>query len=498
MIQVKSTAEAPMLKEAVLFPFDIFSFPFSSRLRIQLVPGKTPNITNPIVLRRGPKGSPDHYNVRFYGTVINVDGQLKMWYLGSGGPSSEDILRVCYATSIDGLNWEKPELGLVEYKGSTSNNLVSLMDGRHAVTEAPVIYDPDEVDPARRFKMNFEGSPYGARFAGAYSSDGIVWTESANNPLGPSLEQSGLVKFNGWYYVNGQDGYLPSHFGAKRKMVTFASKDFEHWSPAGSLSFRRDAIPPRAMASEWNQGNEVHLGAGLWERGNVVLGIYGMWDGSPSADPAQVRMDLGLIVSNDALHFVEPIPDFPIVPSQWELEAPAGSLPALSQGQAMCNLGDQTMLWYGLWKGKDVRLATWPRDRLGSFEVYNYAQMDWMRARAVRAEDTVSMMDDVTPQAVSCVVSTDSQETTLKVNVDKASEDSWLTVELLDENFIPISGYSGKDAIPVKSSGLQELVVWKSRRCIVGLEGSFRVKISFHGLRPEDVRLYAVYLSQEN
>src|SRR3712207_6984068 len=33
---------------------------------------------------------------------------------------------VCYATSDDGLNWERPKLGLVEFNGNKENNLVDL------------------------------------------------------------------------------------------------------------------------------------------------------------------------------------------------------------------------------------------------------------------------------------------------------------------------------------------------------------------------------------
>ena len=330
----------------------------------------------------------------------------------------------------------------------------------------------------------------------AYSPDGLRWTESPTNPKGPALEQSGLIKFNGCYYVNGQDGYLPTHYGAKRRMVTFASYDFEHWTQSGFLSFRRDPIPPRQMATEWNQGPEVHLGAGLWDRGNVILGVYGMWHGHPTADPAQVVMDLGLIVSNDALHYREPIPDFAFIPSQWEEGQDPGTGPALAQGQAMCNLGDQTMLWYGLWRGNDVRLATWPRDRIGSFEVYNYDQMDWMRARAVRASNVVSVLDVVEPHCITCPIDARGSNARVYANVDGLSEHTSLTFDLLDKEFRPIPGYSADDSVPLNASGLREPVVWKNAETVGALQGPFRLKVNFRGLRPEDARLYAVYVSE--
>ena len=33
-------------------------------------------------------------------------------------------MAICYATSKDGVTWAKPELGLVEYEGSTANNIL--------------------------------------------------------------------------------------------------------------------------------------------------------------------------------------------------------------------------------------------------------------------------------------------------------------------------------------------------------------------------------------
>ena len=54
------------------------------------------------------------------------EGLFKMWYqiirpkAGGGGNESWCL----YATSPDGLVWEKPELGIVEHDGSTRNNIL--------------------------------------------------------------------------------------------------------------------------------------------------------------------------------------------------------------------------------------------------------------------------------------------------------------------------------------------------------------------------------------
>ena len=62
---------------------------------------------------------------------------------------------MCLATSKDGRTWQRPDLGLVEYNGSRSNNLVDLMGGRSHVTACTVFHEPDDPDPERRFKMMF-------------------------------------------------------------------------------------------------------------------------------------------------------------------------------------------------------------------------------------------------------------------------------------------------------------------------------------------------------
>ena len=58
---------------------------------------------------------------------------------------------ICYAESKDGLSWDKPELGIIEYEGSTKNNLV--IQGEWWATIGTVLKEMDEEDPARRYKM---------------------------------------------------------------------------------------------------------------------------------------------------------------------------------------------------------------------------------------------------------------------------------------------------------------------------------------------------------
>ena len=117
----------------ILFPFDDHSIPLTYGLQFGLVQGQRKGV----VIGPGGPGTPDCRKVRYYGTVIRIDDELRMWYFGLG--DRDDVNRVCYAVSNDGVNWERPALGLVDYGGSKQNNLVDLPVGDHSVIENPMI-----------------------------------------------------------------------------------------------------------------------------------------------------------------------------------------------------------------------------------------------------------------------------------------------------------------------------------------------------------------------
>ena len=100
------------VEEAVLFPFDDRSIPMRYRLQAGLISATNPWKPHQRVLERGKPGSPDALNIYFYGTVIRIGDEFRMWYGGVGEDSGRTGRRMCYAVSKDGINWEKPHLGL--------------------------------------------------------------------------------------------------------------------------------------------------------------------------------------------------------------------------------------------------------------------------------------------------------------------------------------------------------------------------------------------------
>jgi hypothetical protein len=481
---IRNGGPSNSLENIVLFPFDDYSIPFQDGVELKLVPHTTACGKTKIVLGLGEEGAPDSARVVYYGSVHKVGDELWMWYLGQDKTPGW-FERVCFAKSVDGYHWERPNLGLVEYHGSRDNNLVDLNQGQHHVQSCVVFYEPDDPDPQRRFKMLFQSRKYRSQFAAAHSADGLTWSEYPGNPVGKWLEMAGGTKYNGIYHIAGQGG---NHVGGFRQLVTYISYDFERWSRASCMGLRRSNIPPRPPAWGFNAGEQVHLGAALWNRGNVIIGFYGQWHGHPSNDRRLLTMDLGLAVTNDGLHYREPIPDFPIVcaaEDSWEelrYGHTAVHFPALIQGQGFENVGDETLFWYAPWPEQDsdgVRVANWPRDRLGYFRVF-------ASRRAASSKGS---------HFSSAPIDLEGKPARVSLNVDGLCEYTQVRVEILDEQFNPLSGFTGDVCVSPSSSGFRQLVAWKDRE-MVDVEGPIRVCVSFCGIRPEDARVYAVYVEE--
>ena len=78
---------------------------------------------NPIIVADRPweqgRSRGETGDVQLVGQTVLYDEEenlFKMWYLPSALPDGRRPW--CYATSTDGLNWEKPDLGLIEFEGS--------------------------------------------------------------------------------------------------------------------------------------------------------------------------------------------------------------------------------------------------------------------------------------------------------------------------------------------------------------------------------------------
>ncbi len=150
--------------------------------------------------------------ISFYTTVRDEGGRLRMWYICR---DTQNRANVAYAESGDGLNWNKPELGVVAYEGSTANNLVGL----HSL-EGAVYRDPRGAGDEQYVYLS-TGSGGVFRFT---SPEGLRWKRQAG-PLVRFQPDTQTVPFwderRGKYrvYTRGKDPKGPHEHTLRRKVV---------------------------------------------------------------------------------------------------------------------------------------------------------------------------------------------------------------------------------------------------------------------------------------
>ena len=130
-----------------------------------------------------------------------------------------------YATSRDGLAWEKPEVGQFGFDGSRANNAVA-----RDTPNAGVFRDPHDPDAARRFKMVYDvglGKPR-VRF----SPDGVKWSE-AQEPKGFAGYHCDTHNNAFWDERSGKYVWFTKAFLGERLVARFESKDFVNWQSSG-------------------------------------------------------------------------------------------------------------------------------------------------------------------------------------------------------------------------------------------------------------------------
>jgi hypothetical protein len=126
--------------------------------------------------------------------VIKDGDRYKMWYragtdtrsavTGKQALPARPTYTVAYAESTDGIQWQRPSLGIYEFEGSTDNNI--LMDSEVCHNLSVFIDGRPGTPDTERYKAIAKGSEKVAdrgTLRGLVSADGIHWRVTEPDPL---------------------------------------------------------------------------------------------------------------------------------------------------------------------------------------------------------------------------------------------------------------------------------------------------------------------------
>lgn len=327
---------------------------------------------NPVLI----PDTPWEEDVHIYGTVLKADGIYRMWYFARA--ENYAVRSVCYATSKDGVHWEKPELDVARYQGCRTNIVFGTpVMGEGFEENGTVLYTP--WDRGREYKMLYvarykqhaeairtQSAAYYRGFETQYlrandqllakkcrqraermkdtapavyiatSQDGIHWCE-ADRPVSPLINDISHMMYDpytaqyrlygrGFMFDEGRcatDKHLPLFDGyLGRAIFLTTSSDAVHWS---------DAKPIYSADASDRPGDEIYSMA-VFPWAGRYLGLTQMYHGAPD----DMTLDVQLSISCDGERFERVGDRNPIIPlgeiGEWDrFNTAIADLPVLEE-----------------------------------------------------------------------------------------------------------------------------------------------------------------------
>lgn len=424
----------------------------------------------------------DHAYLGFYSSVLKEEGKVRIWYdmfVGKGERGTGDFRWVAYAESEDGIHFTKPTLTLHEMRGSTENNVV--IPGR--IGGSAVWIDPQEIG-GFRYKTQAKAYPSGQLHLHG-SNDGLNWELLGTPKIGEKDTQT-VVFWDeriGRYVMFTRDWIEgPPRYREHRRLE---SDDLLKWDNESTV-----------LAAD-----EVDLATHVGDSGRPAVDYYGATVFKyPYADNAYFMFaqtywhwlyrpdtrglgpdtfDVRLAVSRDGKEFERVGQRKAFLRLGQEGTFSSRSVWAMPQPIRM---GDELWIYYvGLNKdhsGDQIDGATG--------QIRSGISRAIMRLDGFVSADAAYLGGELTTPVVRFTGSR------LELNVD-AGGGGAVRVELLDDKYRPIAGFSADDADPLCANSVRMPVTWKGSGDVSALSGQ-PVRLRFI---MNDCKLYAFQFLEE-
>ncbi len=276
---------------------------FESRLEIRSVEGKLyfiqcqPTFHPTPVFEPDPTSPIEAGGVSCFGTVLHDGGRFRLWY--QAWPKQWDgrnAQLVGYAESEDGIDWQRPTLGLVEF-GNQPNNLCNL--GMHS----PSVFIDPQASSTHRYRAT-GWAEAGSQAAGqvvnqrgyytAHSADGLHWAMDATTPRWPSSDVIMSIYHPQQERAMVALKYTPHYLHIPRRSIWTADLRDGIWSDAVSALLPDEFDDICAMSRGFVSGD--YYGMGMMPAGSGTVGF--IWQFRHNL-PRTARREFGVFGTMD-------------------------------------------------------------------------------------------------------------------------------------------------------------------------------------------------------
>jgi len=398
-----------------------------------------------------------------YNSVMEDNGIYRMWY---DSIDSDGQRWLCYATSKDGVRWEKPMLKVVAHKNIEKTNIVFPIKPRPFEPGCVFKETRPNTPEDEKYKMACSYTPEeGEPGVYAFSSpDGVHWKQLSDKP---SFRPSDTGNICFWDSSTGSYVAYVRVWAPMRKVGRCEFNDIANWGKEKTV-FSYDELDPPDMdfynsaAVKYPYADDVYL---------MFPSAYHHYPDPPMGrHKNDGPLDMRFAVSRDGITWKRPDrgPFIRLgVKGQWDDSA-------LYMTTGMIRNGDQLFMYYS---GYDFTHAAYDikRDKFKGV----------ISRVIIRLDGFVSLDSDYAGgSVVTKPLTFKGDQLNLNVETGVAGE---ARVELLDRYSRPITGCSLTDSDPVKGNFLEKTVTWNDHSDISRFAGK-PVKLHFF-LR--DAKLYA-------
>lgn len=436
-----------------------------------------------------PEGPSEALSFIFYCSVVDHDGTAMLFH---GSYDDEKGKHFKMATSQDGVHWERPTLGLKEFRGSRDNNLLPL----HAV-EASVFLDPNA--PAdKRFRLLYSRHWPDPATAGVYvasSPDGIHWTESDTRllPFVPDSQHCGL-----WDERLGKYVIYTRNWNPERAVCRVAVDELETpWSFDSSVSphhiWGKDKVPtlsrelPTVISRDDRDPPGVHIYTNAVMRYPFAADVYLAFPAAYQTFNEPEWKDRALNVNDGTFDVQLASSRDGIEWDRWRNPYVAAGhhegldLRLVSMGQGMIRRGRELHQYFVGWPHTHGRPVVWDKDLEDRAE-WLKKDLGGIYCATQRVDGFVSM-DAGFPGGKLTTKPIRFKGDCLLLNLHAVGSGG-VRVALLDETGEPFPGFASSDCDWINVDEVDHEVNWKSGANVSALAGKpVRVEVTMRNAR---------------